>query len=104
MSIQLYPHIITDPDVLSGLPVIEGTQVPVSTLIARVATGKHLEEVAHEHGVTVADVRAALEYAAKCVGEPQAPPRQEPATADHTPSEQLSPAALEEARRIGLDI
>lgn len=77
MSIQLYPHIITDPDILAGKPVVEGTQVPASALVEQVAAGKPFDEIAREHGVTVEDVRAALGFAAQRVGD--VPPSEMPA-------------------------
>jgi uncharacterized protein (DUF433 family) len=69
MPVQLYPHVVADPNILAGRPIIEGTQILASTLVAAVADGKSLDEVAHEHGVTVDDVRAALEFAAQRAGE-----------------------------------
>lgn len=99
---QIYPHISADAGVLGGRPVIEGTSVPVSLLVAQVAAGKSLDEVAREHGVTVEDVRAALEYAAQLAEEP---PLDLPDATPSVPeaSGELTPAGEEEARRLGLD-
>lgn len=69
MQYQLYPHIIADPDILSGKPVVEGTHVPASTLIEQVASGKSLDEVARENGVSSEDVRAALNFGAQRAAE-----------------------------------
>lgn len=104
MSMQLYPHITADADVLSGQPVVEGTSVPVSLLVGQVAAGKRLEDVAREHGVTIADVRAALQYAAQRASEPPPAVRNGTTAAAKSPGAELSPAAAEEARRIGLDV
>jgi|GEM_PF-1196382 uncharacterized protein (DUF433 family) len=102
MQIQLYPHIIADSAVLAGKPVIEGTQISASTLVAAVASGKSFKEVAREYGVTVADVRAALEYAAQRTDETVVPaPTSASASAESQP---LSPAAYEQAKALGLDI
>lgn len=102
MSTELYPHIVADPAILAGLPVIEGTQVPVSTLIAQVATGKRIEDVARDHGVTVADVRSALEYAALLTGNGVREDAIESSPVASLP--QVDPAEVEaEARRVGLD-
>jgi uncharacterized protein (DUF433 family) len=101
MSTQVYPHIIADPEILSGKPVIEGTQVPASKLIQQVARGKSLDEVARESGVSVEDVRAALEYAAQRAGEPVAGTGSRNTTGQV--GDLLTPAGAEEARRIGLD-
>lgn len=99
--IQLYPHITADTAILLGQPVIEGTRVPVSVLVAQVAAGKSFDDVAREQGVTTEDVRAALEYAASKAAEPVD-------TAGNGNSfgqtgDRLSPAGEEAARRLGLD-
>ncbi len=87
---QLYPHISADLSVLSGQPVIEGTSVPVSLVVSEVAAGKTLDGVAHEHGIRVEEVRAALEYAAQRASEPVAQPG-------------AGSIAEDEAHRLGLD-
>lgn len=69
MQIELYPRVVADSEVFSGKPIIAGTHALVSTLIHEVASGKAIEEVAREHGVSGDDVRAALEYAAKRTDE-----------------------------------
>lgn len=73
MQNQVYPHIVTDPEVFAGRPTIEGTQTLVSTLIEQIAAGRTIEEVARENGVSSDDVRAALSYGAKRVDEKAQP-------------------------------
>lgn len=83
MQVELYPRVVADSEVFSGRPIIAGTHALVSTLIHEVASGKTIEEVAREQGVSADDVRAALEYAAKRTGEsislPGTPPNAVPA-------------------------
>ena len=67
MTTEIAPHIVVDSEVRFGKPVIEGTRVPVHVLVAKAAGGMTLEQVADEYGVTLADVQAALNYAAKLV-------------------------------------
>jgi uncharacterized protein (DUF433 family) len=67
MATEIAPHIVVDPEVRFGKPVIAGTRVPVHVLVAKAAGVMTLEEVANEYGVTLADVQAALSYAAKVV-------------------------------------
>lgn len=101
MLMHLYPHIVADPEILAGEPVVEGSRVPARLLIEQVASGESIEEVAHANGVTVEDVRAALEYGAQRVGErvqmvvDQAMPRDD--------SSELSTMVAEQARALGLD-
>jgi uncharacterized protein (DUF433 family) len=65
MAVEIAPHIVADPLVRFGKPVIQGTRVPVHVLVAKIAGGMTPEQVASEYGVTIEDVRAALAYAAK---------------------------------------
>lgn len=66
---ELFPGIVTDPEVRFGKPVIKGTRVPVDLLVGKVASGMTVEEVADEYGVTAGDVRTALRYAAQRLSE-----------------------------------
>jgi uncharacterized protein (DUF433 family) len=60
-----------DPRVQHGKPVIRGTRVPVARLVGSLAGGMPPEQVAADYGVTVEDVRAALEYAERLIDEQQ---------------------------------
>ena len=63
------PRISADPQVRFGKPVIEGTRVPVSVVVGAMAAGDSADEVAEEYGITLEDVRAALDYAAQRLEE-----------------------------------
>ena len=65
MAMEIAPGIVVDPNVRHGRPVIKGTRVPVELLIGKLAGGMTAAEVAEEYGITDADVRAALAYAAQ---------------------------------------
>jgi uncharacterized protein (DUF433 family) len=64
MAIQLAPRIVADPNVRFGKPVIEGTRVPVSLVVAKLGGGMTMDEVSSEYELSVEDIRAALNYAA----------------------------------------
>jgi len=49
--------------------MIKGTRVPVQPVIGKLAGGMRVEEVMREYDLTRKDVLAALDYAAKLVGE-----------------------------------
>ena len=66
---EIAPRIIVDESVMFGKPVIKGTRVPVQLVIGKLAGGMQVEEVMHEYDLTRKDVLAALDYAAKLVGE-----------------------------------
>ncbi len=64
VQLELAPRIVVDANVRFGKPVIQGTRVPAELVIAQLAGGMEASEVAEEYGITLADVRAALAYAA----------------------------------------
>jgi len=69
--LELSPGITVDPDVRFGKPVIRGTRVPVDTIVARVASGMKIKNLADEYGITSTDVYNALNYAAQRLAEEQ---------------------------------
>jgi uncharacterized protein (DUF433 family) len=68
-SLEVYPGVISDPEILGGEAVIKGTRVPVSLILGHLAGGMSIEELIYEYDLTVEDVRAALGYAAKRIAE-----------------------------------
>ncbi|MBM4461071.1 MAG: DUF433 domain-containing protein [Chloroflexi bacterium] len=67
--VRMNEHIIIDPRIQHGKPVIRGTRVPVARIVGGLAGGMTMAEVVDEYGVTSEDVRAALGYAAALVEE-----------------------------------
>ena len=63
--------ITVDPSVRFGKPVIKDTRIPADTVVARVAAGMGIKEVAEEYGITEKDVYNALNYAARRLAEEQ---------------------------------
>jgi len=68
---ELAPHIVVDPEIRTGRPVIRGTRVPVDVVIGQMAAGLTAAEVADEYGITRDDVLAALAYAANVLATEQ---------------------------------
>ena len=65
---KLADRIVADADTCSGHPRIEGTRVRVSNVLGWLASGMTAADIAAEYPyLTEADVRAALEYAARTV-------------------------------------
>ena len=65
--IEIAPHIVVDPKIRFGKPVIKGTRVPVNIIIAKLAGGMTQKEIGEEYDVTLDDIQAALAYAAKMI-------------------------------------
>ncbi len=59
----MHERIVIDPKTQHGKPVIRGTRVPVSRIVGGLAGGMTFDEVMAEYGVTMEDIRAALEFA-----------------------------------------
>lgn len=64
MAKRLIERVVTDPDIMHGKPVIEGTRVPVEVVINALASGESTDKVCEEYGLEEEDVLAALRYAA----------------------------------------
>ncbi len=54
--VELALGITVDSSVRFGKPVIRGTRVPVDTVVARVASGMSLKDIAEEYGITEKDI------------------------------------------------
>jgi uncharacterized protein (DUF433 family) len=65
--VQIADRIDVDPNRCHGRPVIEGTRVPVRTVLGSLAAGDSPERIAEAYGISVEDVRAAVAFAEECV-------------------------------------
>jgi uncharacterized protein (DUF433 family) len=68
-EVELYPGVISNPDILGGKPVIKGTRVPVALILGKLAGGMSVEEVIYEFYLNNEAIRAALGYAAQRLAE-----------------------------------
>jgi uncharacterized protein (DUF433 family) len=58
-------RIVSDPSVLLGQPIIRGTRVPVYLIVGLIGAGQSPEQIVDDYpDLTVADVEAAIAYAA----------------------------------------
>ncbi len=58
-------HILSNPNILMGKPVIKGTRISVELLLEKLAAGETEQDIlqAHPH-ITSDDIKAALAFAA----------------------------------------
>jgi uncharacterized protein (DUF433 family) len=62
------PRIITRPDLMVGLPTIEGTRITVEFVLEELAGGRTIEQLIDAYPpLTREEIEAALEYAADTV-------------------------------------
>lgn len=64
-------RITIDPIICHGKPVIRGTRVPISRIVNGLAGGMTRDEIVQEYEVALADIDAALFYAADLIDHEQ---------------------------------
>jgi uncharacterized protein (DUF433 family) len=65
-------HIVADPQICGGKPVIRGTRIMVKNILGMVAGGYSVERIVEAYPeLSPVAVSAALEYAARVVAEEQ---------------------------------
>jgi len=60
---MMHDHIVIDPAIQHGKPVLRGTRVPVVRILGGLAGGMTPTEVCQEYGISEDDLRAVLAYA-----------------------------------------
>jgi uncharacterized protein (DUF433 family) len=63
----MHERVVIDPEIQHGKPVIRGTRVPVARILGGLAGGMSFEDLCREYNLTVADIRAAIQYAEQLV-------------------------------------
>lgn len=67
-------RISVDHRVMGGVPCIQGTRIPVSMIVGRIAEGASESEVLEDYlQLTTDDIHAALRYAAAVVDQRELP-------------------------------
>jgi len=62
-------RVITDPEILSGKPVIAGTRITVDLILTRLREGRSVADILAEYPhLSAAQVTAAIDYARAMVG------------------------------------
>jgi uncharacterized protein (DUF433 family) len=70
-------RITSNPHVMVGKPVVKGTRIPVERVVAHLANNPDLTDLfAAYPDLTIADVKACLQYAHQAVAEKRASPPQ----------------------------
>jgi len=71
---QLYPGIESDPDILYGKPVIQGSRLSVEVVLENLASGDTFDDLMEDYPfLTREDIIAAIRYAAYLAAQPPAP-------------------------------
>lgn len=69
-SIDYSQHIVRDPEICGGAPVLKGTRVTLRTVLASLAEGATVEEILDDFpALTKEQVRAVIAFAAASAEE-----------------------------------
>lgn len=68
-SSEIFPGIISDPEILGGEAVIAGTRIPISLILSHLASGMSIDEITYEYDLIKENIYSALAYATKRIGE-----------------------------------
>ncbi len=67
MRRDITPGVVSDPDILSGRPVLRGRRIAVSQLVDQLAGGMTLTEIQEDYQLSDDEIRALLNYIAQVV-------------------------------------
>ncbi|HET8737831.1 MAG TPA: DUF433 domain-containing protein, partial [Pricia sp.] len=56
-------HIISNPEILLGKPVIQGTRISVEFILKKLSEGATFENLAKQHKLSHEEIYAVLDYA-----------------------------------------
>ena len=74
-------HIVVDPDILAGKPVVKGTRIPVELVLKRLAQDLDVKTLFEAYPrLSLADVQACLEYAQTLVAGEEVYPKPTPSS------------------------
>jgi uncharacterized protein (DUF433 family) len=66
MRRQLAPHIVSDPETMGGVPIVQGTRMPVYIIIENLEAGHSIDEILLDYPtLTRETIQAAIHYAAE---------------------------------------
>ncbi len=71
LAANMDDHILIDPRICHGKPVIRNTRTPVAIVVGSLAGGMSFEDVEREYDLTVEDIRAALKFATELIEQEQ---------------------------------
>ncbi len=61
-------HIVSDPSIMMGKPIIKGTRITVELILEKLASGETIEQVLDAHPrLTREHIQAALSFAAEAL-------------------------------------
>jgi uncharacterized protein (DUF433 family) len=69
MAVRTRDKVVSDPDILGGVPVIRGTRVPIYVILENLEAGHTIDRILRDYpSLTRGSVREAIHYAAELCG------------------------------------
>ncbi|MFU7590102.1 DUF433 domain-containing protein [Priestia sp. RMT2NF4] len=65
-----HPETVMDKEILSGMPTIKGTRIPVSLVISCLNDDMSIEEICEDYDLSEAQVKASLSYVEDLLNSP----------------------------------
>lgn len=66
-----HPRIAVDPEILNGVPVIQGTRIPVCLVLEMLEGGLSFDHILQQYpSLTREDIQAALHFSSRLVAHP----------------------------------
>ena len=62
-------HIVVDPKICHGKPVVRGPRTPVTVILDALAGGDTFEAIMEDYQITVDDIRACIAFASSELGQ-----------------------------------
>lgn len=59
-AVEIFPGVISDPEIMGGKPVIKGRRIPASLIVGQLAGGTTLDELLDEFDLTFSGMLAAI--------------------------------------------
>ena len=71
LRVTNHPRVTVDPDILSGVPVITGTRIPVCLILEMLEGGQTVKQILRQYpSLREDDVHAALHFSADLAAHP----------------------------------
>ncbi|ARF70729.1 hypothetical protein B7C51_24980 (plasmid) [Paenibacillus larvae subsp. pulvifaciens] len=101
-----YPDVSMNAEIISGMPVIKGSRIPISLIISCLSDGMNIDEICSEYNLKVDEVRNSLEFVIEVIDRPffmrETKYYSEPILLQYFPQEEIM-KIREEKRKINLE-
>ncbi len=62
--VEIVPGVVSDPEIMSGQPILKGHRIAISQLLGQLAGGMTMAEIQDDYQLTTQEMQTILAYAA----------------------------------------